>query len=391
MADVRPLHPASAPAPAADVIGAGELERRRDRRLAGEVEQTRVVLDDSLLEREIRMAPPLAASDPFVSGLGELTQTATEALLEAERRLVAAQTVVREIQAQLSEERAARRKLELRLAILEGLEPAQPTVDAVLDAPAPEPARRAEDSEPRGPWLLRAIDRLLDEAPAEAAAVLVELLRARALTARRKLDVDLEVAGLGWRRLTLAPGHAGVASLAEGRPRRERAFSAHLDVWSLRELLTTGATRRMRWQRRASVEGTWRRHRALRALGPVELDLGALADAGVWIPALALYRAAACAIEPAWTAGHEFAVVHDVSGPYAASLRIEVRGSGRPQVSVETPADPPPVARLATTEAAVQLGLAGRPAPAQDKPRASGDTAALAALDGWLRRVATGR
>jgi hypothetical protein len=392
MADVRPLRPDPVPAPAADVIGAGELERRRDRRLASESETARAGLDAQLIAREARLVPPLdLVADPLAPSLSELTKTATEALLEAERRLAAAQTVVREAQAQLSAERAARRVLELRLAVLSGEEaPAAPVAEPVELDSEPGPAPLVEAPGVAQPWLAGAIDRLLEERPAEAAAVLVELLRARALSARRKLDVDLEVAGLGWRRVTLAPGHAGVAPLAERRPRREASFRAHLDAWSLREMLVAGPSRRMRWQRRAMVEGTWRRHRALRSLGPVELDLGLLADAEVWIPALALYRAAAAAIEPSWTAGHDFAVVHDVSGPHAASLRIAVRSCERPRVSLAAADDPPPAARLATTEAAVQLGLAGRPAPPQDKPRASGDPAALAVLAGWLRRVATG-
>ena len=249
------------------------------------------------------------------------------------------------------------------------------------DAPA-EPARELEPTpRPERRWLAIGLQRLAVDHPTSGARLALELLPGQALTSR-PVSFDLQVGTLGWHEVTLVPGSGQITPRRRPRGRGDGAAFRIAATPSALVALVTGGSRRLR-RRGARVSGTLRRGRALRSLAAVPLDIGALADAGIWIEPLLLHRALAMSIEPEWTRGHRFRLEHAIAGRDGTRCFVTV-SDGEP-VSVR---NRPPAGGVTTTVRTTPEAFAralGAPAEKVEGIEGEGDTQALALLVRWAR------
>lgn len=262
------------------------------------------------------------------------------------------------------------------------------TVEAIVPAAAPvaspEPTPASPPAvpvPPPGDWLGPSLAGFAAASPQDAARLGAGLLAAAGLRSDRPIDADVQIAELGWHAVRAPGGRAAgsVEALSGPRGRGEAQFRLRTDAAGLAALLVRGAGR-------PAVRGTLRRRRARRTLGPIDLRLEALATAGILLNPVALFRALAAGIDPAWTAGADFAVQQEITGPEPARFWI-VAGDGTP---VTTAPQAPAVDVRATITAsgpAFQRMLAGVVPDPGDKPALAGDAAALAALGDWSARA----
>jgi hypothetical protein len=320
------------------------------------------------LRGQVAEVRSLAARSPAGEpGLRELSAAAGAALDEAERRIEAARATATQVAERLDREAAVR---------------AQQVEAATSSLRAERRARRA----PAAPWLPRALARLAVEDPGTAARLGAQLLEAQGLDETARLDYDLELPRLGWHLVTLEGGRAAVTRVRRPRRRRHSDFRLSLDAPALAELLAHGGSPAVRRAGRARVRGTLRRHRALRSVPPAQLDLAALAGAGIWPDPGLVLDALTRLIEPAWTSGPAFAVALHVDGGRGGRWTVRAgEGPGRPEVVAGAPAAPGASVRL--NQEAFQRLLAGESALPGAKAVVRGDVAVLRRLVEWVERA----
>ena len=142
-----------------------------------------------------------------------------------------------------------------------------------------------------------------------------------------------------------------------------------------------------RWFGPVRVRGPRRAAEQLRAaLAGADVGLADAARAGADLDPDLVFRAFAYAIHPAWTKGHRFSVVQEISDPTPRRWRITV-ADGAP-VAVDrrgegTTAD----ATVLLTRAAFAHLLKGEPIPSGARPTIRGDHAAVATLKAWTDRA----
>jgi hypothetical protein len=373
-----------------------ELERRAavQDRAERAVEELRARLEQ--LQRE-------AAATPDEDELRDFVATTRAALQDAERRISEAHRAAAEAEDELERERAGLRRaldetrdrlraeLEARAADAEnGL--TRPTPDRSQVTPAAgeriaaaTPAAEAAEPEARDlPWLAVALPAFAAQDPGRFARLAVQLLPGQAIP-DGPLDYDLHVPGLGWHAVTLRGQRGSVAPLEQHRPRGRVDFRLAVDAPALAALLARGG-RAARVAGRAQVRGTLRRRRALRSVPPAQLRLGELARLGVWPDPGLVLAALARLVEPAWTAGHEFAIALEIVGPRGGRWHVAARDGEPLRVGRANPPHPPD-ATVRMSQAAFQqlLGAAGeRP---ERKAAIRGDFRAVAQFVAWTERA----
>ena len=249
-------------------------------------------------------------------------------------------------------------------------------------APSAEPAEALAPLPPGtpAPWLPAALERLTAEEPATAGRLVLGLLPALGVAARRPLRCDLLLAGRGVLAVDVAPGAATVASLAAPRTRGARDLDVAGDAAGLARLLH-GPRRLLR--RPARVRGGRRALRELRRLARAPLGLRDLASAGVTLdPALAL-RLVALAIDPAATQGERFAVAHTPLAGGRVDAWLRIAGGAPPAVVTQAPPEPTRLTLHCTRGALLPL-IAGVEPPPGESGALDGDASALALLRSWI-------
>jgi hypothetical protein len=221
--------------------------------------------------------------------------------------------------------------------------------------------------------------------PRAAAALGLELLPAQGLAVAHARDYDLLLPGTGCFRVTVGPeGPGTVSRLIAPRGRREADFRLETDASGLAELLVAGGPGLPR--RAARVRPVLRRSRA-RSLPATPLSLARMAEVGIWLDPVLLYRALAVVIDASWTRGQSFSVHYLVTGP---GIREETGRSFHVVVHDAQPiqvGEGPPPGRAGGTvhasQSAFQHVLDGRPRPPGGKASMRGDARALGLITQW--------
>jgi hypothetical protein len=221
--------------------------------------------------------------------------------------------------------------------------------------------------------------------------VLAALLPAQGLVLPGPLDYDLVLAEAGVFAVAVRDGAATVRPLERPRPRRETAFRVSAAAAPLAELLAGQGPPVRRFTGPLRVTGRRRsegRH-ALAALAAAPPSLPDVAAAGARIEPADVWRILARALDPAWTRGHAFSVVQEVTGEGGGRWRLTVADGGGATVAEDVP-DPGPDATVTRSREALDAALRGEPVPPGGQPRIRGDRAAVALLHAWTERLRGG-
>ena len=245
------------------------------------------------------------------------------------------------------------------------------------------PARFVHPSERRlTGWLTPAIVALAERDEALAADLVVALLPGQAGLLRKPVRYALTIGGRG----TYAVGvdRDRVAVSRENVP-----GSAEVDVRvsgsaaALAPLVGGGARRKLPGVR---IEGRRRRLRPLLRARRAPTDLARLLERGAKPGPELVLAVLAAAVDPAWTRGHRFSVVYDVTD--GDPIEVEVR-DGQPLAVGPPPAEraEPPAARIAIRGEAVLPFLARCHLPADERILLTGEGHPVALLHGWFDRA----
>jgi hypothetical protein len=262
--------------------------------------------------------------------------------------------------------------------------PAPPAAHPAREpAPAPAPAT----ARPAPPRLRTAVVALAREDARAAGELLAALLPAQGPLLAAPVAYDLTLRGHGTFAVTVTGNAASVSRVPAPRPRGAAAFHLTTDPLALAELLAGEPVRIGRLIGRARLRG---RRGALRpVLSALQWSGATLADAvraGAVLDPLIAYRVLAHAVDPAWTRGHAFTVLHVVTGEPTVRCAIAVRDGRGLTVA--------PAADETATDATVTMSrgtfarlLREEPVPAGERPAVRGDQAAVALLREWTDHV----
>lgn len=171
--------------------------------------------------------------------------------------------------------------------------------------------------------------------PELAARLILMTLPASASRIRGDLTYDLEVEGLGKRRVSVSGGRARVDESPEDG---ETDFRIQTDPQTLVDL-ATGASGPipLMLRRRLRIRGKRRRALRLREMSSAGADLGQVVDAGGKLDPDVLYRSLPYLVEPEWTKGHDFTVRYQVTGEGGGDWYVRARDGERLEVTREVP------------------------------------------------------
>jgi ribonucleoside-diphosphate reductase beta chain len=174
--------------------------------------------------------------------------------------------------------------------------------------------------------------------PELAARLILMSLPATASRIPGDLVYDLEVEGLGVRRISVADGRASVEQSPDGAG--ETDFRIRTDPRTLVDLVT-GALGPVRLMlgRRLRIQGKRRRVRRLRDMSSGGVDLAQVVDAGGTLDPDVLYRCLPYLVDPDWTRGHDFTVRYQVTGQGGGEWYVSARDGERLEVTRERPKD----------------------------------------------------
>src|SRR4051794_30651271 len=257
--------------------------------------------------------------------------------------------------------------------------PAEPTTSdfvALSDALAGPPARP----------LRRVLVALAERDPVAAGEVLAGLLPAQGPLFDAPVAYDLTIGGLGTFAVTVSDGVAAIERVPKPRSRGEALFELRSDPLTLAELLAGDEHRIGRFRGRARVSRRRRRARVLETLPEARISLADALRAGVRLEPALVYKALPLAIDPEWTAGHEFTIAQEITDPDARTWYLAVRDGAGIEVT-ESPRDAPPDATVTMTRAAFERLLRDEPADPAERPLVRGDRAAVAILKAWTDRA----
>jgi ribonucleoside-diphosphate reductase beta chain len=169
-----------------------------------------------------------------------------------------------------------------------------------------------------------------------AARLILMTLPATASRIHGNLVYDLEVDGLGVRRVSVAGGRARVDESPEAAGGAD--FRIRTDPRTLASLVTgdSGPIRLM-LSRRLRINGRRRRALRLREMSSAGIDLGHVVDAGGTLDPDVLYRSLPYLVDPDWTTGHDFIVRYQVTGEGGGDWYVRVRDGERLEVTREPP------------------------------------------------------
>jgi hypothetical protein len=235
------------------------------------------------------------------------------------------------------------------------------------------------------PWLSRSIGTLSRTDDAAAAELLLALLPAQGGVLRDPLVYAMLVDGHGAYRIEVGPQGATV----EAKPPTDVSSGTQVTVGGsieqLAPLAAGGAPRRLRGVRIS--EGRRRRLRRLVRARRRPLDLAEFVERGIDLPAIPLLAALAAAVEPTWTAGHDFMVRYVLDGGDTAD--VVVPGDRAPTVqraAAGTDAGDP-AATVTLPVPALAALLARTELPPGAEATVAGDQHAVARLHGWFVRA----
>jgi ribonucleoside-diphosphate reductase beta chain len=172
--------------------------------------------------------------------------------------------------------------------------------------------------------------------PELAARLVLMTLPATASRIPGDLVYDLEVEGLGARRVSVAGGRARVDESPDDAGAAD--FRIRTDARTLVDLATgdSGPIRLM-LSRRLRIKGRRRSALRLREMSSAGVDLGRVVDAGGTLDPDVLYRSLPYLIDPDWTTGHDFIVRYQVTGEGGGDWYVRVRDGERLEVTREPP------------------------------------------------------
>ncbi len=313
---------------------------------------------------------PATLPDPELTELADRAAALSASAKPSERepiaeRLEAARVRLRE---------AARREEELHAAS----SPAEAT-------PESEPASRASDPG-AAPWFPAAFARLAAEEPAVAGDVLLGLLPALAGVVERPTAFELTLPDAGRLLVRAAPGRTSVESIGARAKRGTIDFRLRADPAALGAFAAAEGVGRIRAPARVRLRGRRVHAAVLQRLVRAPLTLTGLAELGVDLGPELAYRLLARGVEPAWTAGHAFTILHETTGLGGSRAWVSV-GDGQPLAVSGSPPAGPVAASVFCRRGALLPVLAGAPLPAGEDAALGGDPAAFALLQGWLARA----
>ncbi len=313
---------------------------------------------------------PAAPPDPELTELADRAAALAVSAKPSEAepiadRLEAARVRLRE---------AARREEELHAAS----SPAEAT-------PESEPASRASDPGVV-PWLPRAFARLAAEEPAVAGDVLLGLLPALAGVVERPTAFEFTLPDAGRLLVRAAPGRTSVESIGARAKRGAIDFRLRADLAALGAFAAAEGVGRIRAPARVRLRGRRAHAAVLQGLVRASFTLTGLAELGVDLGPELAYRLLARGVEPAWTAGHAFTILHETTGLGGSRAWVSV-GDGQPLAVSGSPPAGPVAASVSCRRGALLPVLAGAPLPGGEHAALGGDPAAFALLQGWLARA----
>jgi hypothetical protein len=163
-----------------------------------------------------------------------------------------------------------------------------------------------------------ALREMAREDPELAARLVLQALPAAVAKIEPPLAYDLEVEGLGVRRVIVEDGQATVTTLngvGDGAADRELDFRLITDAQGLALLAAGGNPMRLLVGGKIRIRGKRRRAAKLRAMAEgAEPTLGDAVRAGAELDTDAVFRSLPYLIDPSWTAGHSFTVAYDIEG-----------------------------------------------------------------------------
>ena len=169
------------------------------------------------------------------------------------------------------------------------------------------------------------------EDPELAARLVLQTLPAAVAKIPPPIAYDLEVQGLGTRRVVV---ENGTASVTEPNGDRELDFRLITDPEGLALLAAGGSPMRLLVGGKIRIRGKRRRAMKLRAMAEgADPTLGDAVRAGAELDTDAVFRSLPYMIDPAWTVGHSFSVAYDIEG--AGRWVIHVNDGQRPTVDTE--------------------------------------------------------
>jgi hypothetical protein len=256
---------------------------------------------------------------------------------------------------------------------------------AALAEPPLLPGLRQDEPAPRP--LRRVLVALAERDPVVAGEILVGLLGAQGPLFAEPVAYDLTVAGIGTFAVTVTDGVAAVERIARPRSRRNARFELRSDPLTLAELLAGEERRIGRFAGRARVSRRRRKARdVLQALPAARMSLVEAVRAGARLEPAHAYRALPLAIDPAWTAGHSFAVAQEIIDPDPRTWYLVVRDGAGLEVAESAP-EQPVDASVTMTRAAFDRLLRDEPPAPGERPLVRGDRAAVALLKEWTDRA----
>jgi ribonucleoside-diphosphate reductase beta chain len=174
--------------------------------------------------------------------------------------------------------------------------------------------------------------------PDLAARLILMTLPATASRMEGDLVYDLEVEGLGTRRVIVAHGRARVQDSPDGAGQTD--FRIRTDPRTLVDLVTGKSSPiRLMLSRRLRIQGKRRRALRLREMSSAGADLAELVDAGGTLDPDVLYRSLPYLVDPEWTNGHDFTVRYQVTGQGGGEWYVSARDGERLEVTREAPKD----------------------------------------------------
>jgi|GEM_PF-893125 len=174
------------------------------------------------------------------------------------------------------------------------------------------------------------------EDPKLAARLILMTLPASASRIPGDLTYDLDVEGLGIRRVSVSGGRARIDESPDGAGKTD--FRIRTDPEALVDL-ATGAVGpiRLMLSRRLRIRGKRLRALRLRAMSADGAELAEVVDAGGRLDPDVLYRSLRYLVEPEWTTGHNFIVRYQVTGEGGGDWYVRARDGERLEVSSEVP------------------------------------------------------
>ena len=234
-------------------------------------------------------------------------------------------------------------------------------------------------------WLAHALQRAAVHRDAQLVSELIaELLPAQGLVVRRATSYGVTIDEIGCYRV--ATTGLGPASVAKVDPEALRGldFEVRGSAAHVGRFVAGRGSWRMHGLR--VTPGRRRKARRIARARRVPLTLAELAAANVRVWPGLLLPVLAEAIDPAWTAGHDYLVGLAITGATPTVLYVGVHNGGPVTVSPRR-FDSTPVVTLYLSEQACLNLLARTPLPAGERVLCSGDVQAAERLLDWMDRA----